>query len=121
MKFADDRPYADPETAARKLLDIARMEIAESGPLHAYVDTTNAAFLRAGGSVAEYATMLSPCAGSNSNRSQTRIELLPDSGGLFFYRRLKFSVFASRIRLGRRLHTVLNRDSSQHNWVSDSI
>jgi hypothetical protein len=55
------------------------------------------------------------------DRSQTRIELLPDGGGLFFYRRLKFSVFASRIRLVRWLHTVLNRDSSQHHWVSDSI
>ena len=33
MKFAEDRPYANPETAARKLLDIARMEIAKSGLL----------------------------------------------------------------------------------------
>jgi hypothetical protein len=55
------------------------------------------------------------------DRSQTRIELLPDGGGLLFYRRLKSSIFASRIRLGRWLHTVLNRDSSQHHWVSDSI
>jgi hypothetical protein len=31
MKFAED--HAGPEAAARKLLDIARMEIAESGLL----------------------------------------------------------------------------------------
>ena len=37
------------------------------------------------------------------------------------YRRLKLSVFASRIHLICWLHTVLNRDSSQHHWVSDSI
>jgi hypothetical protein len=54
MKFAEDRPYANPEMAARKLLDIAKAEIAKSGLLHAYVGTTNAAFLRAGSSVAEY-------------------------------------------------------------------
>jgi hypothetical protein len=81
MKFAEDRPYADPETAARKLRDIARMEIAESGLLHAYVGTTNAAFLGAGGSVAEYTAGRDRAFAMRwlkFERSQTRIELLPD-------------------------------------------
>jgi hypothetical protein len=34
MKFVSDRPYADPEAAARKLLDIIRASLAASGLPH---------------------------------------------------------------------------------------
>ena len=55
MKYASDRPFADPATAARKLLDIVRASIAESRLPYAYTGATNTAFTRAGGSVLEYA------------------------------------------------------------------
>jgi hypothetical protein len=112
MKFVDDRPYAGSQTAARK--PSPRWSSPRTGCFRAYICTTNAAFLRpvaVSPNMRPVATMLSPGAGSNST----------GGGDLFFYRRLKFSVFASRIRLGRWLHTVLNCDSSQHHWVSDSI
>ncbi|WMT71102.1 hypothetical protein [Bradyrhizobium sp. Ash2021] len=54
MKYVTDRPFADPEAAARKLLDIVRASIAESGQPHAYTGATNTAFLRAGGNPDEY-------------------------------------------------------------------
>ena len=47
VKFVADRPFADPETAARKLLDIVRASIADSGLPHAYTGVTNTLFLRA--------------------------------------------------------------------------
>lgn len=81
MKYVTDRPFAEPEAAARKLLDIVRASIAESRLPHAYTGATNTAFLRAGGSVEEYT------AGQNFgaaqkwlqiDRSGTRIALLPD-------------------------------------------
>ncbi len=35
MKFTTDRPYADPERAARKLLEIANsVEAVQDGPIH---------------------------------------------------------------------------------------
>lgn len=55
MKFVEPRPYADPDAAARKLLDIVRTSIAESGLAWAYTGVTNTAFMRAGGGVPEYA------------------------------------------------------------------
>ncbi len=54
MKFVESRPFADPDAAARKLLDIVRTSIAESGFAWAYTGATNTAFTRAGGSVPEY-------------------------------------------------------------------
>jgi hypothetical protein len=53
MKFAAERPYADPETAARKLIEIANsVEAVQDGRLH--IEKINLPFLRAGGSPAEY-------------------------------------------------------------------
>jgi hypothetical protein len=53
MKFAADRPYADPEKAARKLVEIANStEAVQDGRI--YIELVNAAFLAAGGSPAEY-------------------------------------------------------------------
>jgi len=47
-------PQARPEAAARKLLEIVLSNDIDVGQ-HAYTGATNTAFLRAGGSVAEYA------------------------------------------------------------------
>jgi len=53
MKFVEDRPYAGPEAAAHKLLDIIRASIANSGLSYGYTGATNMTFLIDGGSVAE--------------------------------------------------------------------
>jgi hypothetical protein len=53
MKFTTDRPYADPEAAARKLIAIANSaEAVQDGRIH--IELINLPFLRAGGSPAEY-------------------------------------------------------------------
>lgn len=53
MKFAADRPYADPEKAARKLVEIANAtEPVQDGRL--YVELINGALLTARGSPPEY-------------------------------------------------------------------
>jgi hypothetical protein len=53
MKYAGDRPYADPETAARKLLEIANAtEAIQDGRIH--IEKINGPFLKEGGSPAEY-------------------------------------------------------------------
>ncbi len=54
MKFATDRPYADPEAAARKLLEIANSVTAiQDGRIH--IEKLNGPFLfDLGGSPAEY-------------------------------------------------------------------
>ena len=53
MKFVESRPYADPETAARKLVEIAStIEPVQNGRI--YVELVNAPFLKAGGSPDEY-------------------------------------------------------------------
>jgi hypothetical protein len=81
MKFIEPRPFADPNTAARKLLDIARGSIADSGLRHAYTGATNTAFTDAGGSVAEYLVGMKHAAAQSwfeVDSSGTRIILLPD-------------------------------------------
>jgi hypothetical protein len=54
VKFAAERPFADPETAARKLLDIANStEAGQDGRIH--IEKLNGPFLfKEGGSAAEY-------------------------------------------------------------------
>lgn len=54
MKFADDRPYADPEKAARKLVEIANnVETIQDGRI--YIEEINRPFLyEFKGSPAEY-------------------------------------------------------------------
>jgi hypothetical protein len=53
MKFATERPYADPEKAARKLIEIANsVEAVQDGRIH--IEKINGPFLRAGGSPNEY-------------------------------------------------------------------
>jgi hypothetical protein len=53
MKHVADRPFADPEKAARKLLEIANeTEAIQDGRIH--IEKLNGSFLREGGSPAEY-------------------------------------------------------------------
>jgi hypothetical protein len=53
VKFGTERPYADPEIAARKLIEIANTVVAvQDGRIH--VEKINWPFLRAGGSADEY-------------------------------------------------------------------
>jgi hypothetical protein len=53
MKFVSTRPYADPDAAARKLMEIANtIEPVQDGRMH--IEKVNLPFLRDGGSPAEY-------------------------------------------------------------------
>ena len=53
MKYSTERPFADPEKAARKLLEIANAtEAVQDGRIR--IEKINAPFLQAGGSPAEY-------------------------------------------------------------------
>jgi hypothetical protein len=53
MKFTANRPFADPEKAARKLIGIANtVEAVQDGGI--YIELVNGPFLKAGGSAAEY-------------------------------------------------------------------
>jgi len=53
VKFVTDSPFADPDAAARKLVEIANTtEPVQDGRL--YIELINAAFLTAGGSPAPY-------------------------------------------------------------------
>ena len=54
MKFTADRPFADPEKAARKLIDLANaVEPVQDGRIH--IEKINGPFLfKEGGSPAEY-------------------------------------------------------------------
>jgi hypothetical protein len=53
MKFVDARPFADPDVAARKLLEIAHTaEAVQDGRIH--IELINEPFLEAGGTPAEY-------------------------------------------------------------------
>ena len=53
MKFAADRPFADPDQAARKLLELANAAEADRDQRIA-IELINLPFLRAGGSADEY-------------------------------------------------------------------
>jgi hypothetical protein len=53
MKFTESRPFADPDAAARKLMEIANAtEAVQDGRFH--IEKINLPFLRDGGSPAEY-------------------------------------------------------------------
>jgi hypothetical protein len=79
--FVEPRAFADPEAAARELLRIYRMKLAD-GATHTYTGVTNSQFIyESGGSIEEYA------AGRDYGIAQkwfridgagTRVFLLPD-------------------------------------------
>ena len=53
MKFAANRPFANPDTAARKLVEIANdVEAVQDGRI--YIERVNAPFLAAGGTAADF-------------------------------------------------------------------
>src|SRR6266478_780715 len=53
VKFVTDRPFADPDAAARKLVEIANAaEAVQDGRIH--IELVNGPFLKAGGTPAEY-------------------------------------------------------------------
>ncbi len=53
MKFAEPRPFSDPEAAVRKLIEIANAaEPVQDARI--YIERVNGPFLAAGGSPAEY-------------------------------------------------------------------
>ncbi len=53
MKFAESKPYADPEVAMKKILEIAStVEPIQDGRIH--IEKINEPLLRAGGSPTEY-------------------------------------------------------------------
>lgn len=53
MQFAAERPFADPDKAARKLVEIANSTAAvQDGRIH--IELINLPFLREGGSADEY-------------------------------------------------------------------
>ena len=53
MKIVGPRAFADPDVAARKLVEIANtIEVVQDGRI--YIELVNQAFLDAGGSPAEY-------------------------------------------------------------------
>jgi hypothetical protein len=58
MKFAEDRPWSDPEKAARKLLEIAKdVEVVQDGRI--YIELINGPFLfREGATPGEYSAGL---------------------------------------------------------------
>jgi len=58
MRYAPERPYADPERAARKLLEIANtVKVVQDGRIH--IEKINGpSLLKEGGSPAEYSAGL---------------------------------------------------------------
>ena len=57
MKFVNNRPFADPDAAARKLVEIANAaEAVQEGRIH--IELINAPFLDAGGTPAEYRAVI---------------------------------------------------------------
>jgi hypothetical protein len=53
MKFVAPRPFADPDAAARKLLEIANA-IEPGQDWRIYIELVNAAFLKAGGRAEQF-------------------------------------------------------------------
>jgi len=53
LKFAANRPFANPDTAARKLVEIANdVEAVQDGRI--YIERVNAPFLKAGGTADDF-------------------------------------------------------------------
>jgi hypothetical protein len=57
MKFVTERPFSDPDAAARKLVEIANaVEAVQDGRFH--IELVNGAFLEAGGSPDQFRAAL---------------------------------------------------------------
>jgi hypothetical protein len=86
MKLTADRPFADPEKAARKLLEIANAtEAVQDGRI--FIETINGKFLfKEGGTPAEYSAGLA-CAIAKGwlwkHESGTYVKFTPIGAGMF--------------------------------------
>ena len=86
MKYAAARPYADPEKAARKLLELANaVEPVQDGRIH--IEKINAPFLfKEGGSPAEYGAGLALAIAKGwlwRHESGTYVKFTPAGAQLF--------------------------------------
>jgi hypothetical protein len=85
LKFATERPYADPEASARKLLEIANsVEAVQDGRIH--IEKINLPFLRAGASPAEYGAALELAIAKGwlwKHESGTYVKFTPAGAELF--------------------------------------
>ena len=85
MKLVADRPYSDPDKAARKLIETAStIEPAQDGRL--YIENVNAPFLAAGGSPAEYGAGLKAAIANGwllLHESGTYVRFIPAGSELF--------------------------------------
>jgi hypothetical protein len=86
MKFTADRPLADPENAARKLLEIAfTVEAVQDGRIH--IEKINGPFLfTEGGSPAEYGAGLALAIARGwlwRHESGTYVKFTPEGAALF--------------------------------------
>jgi hypothetical protein len=85
MKYSTERPFADPEKAARKLLEIANAtEAVQDGRIH--IEKINAPFLQAGSSPAEYAAGLARAIARGwlwKHESGTYVKFTPTGADLF--------------------------------------
>jgi hypothetical protein len=86
MKYAADRPFAEPEKAARKLLEIANeIEAVQDGRIH--IEKLNGSFLFThGGSPAEYTAGLTLAIGRGwlwQHESGTYVKFTPAGAELF--------------------------------------
>jgi hypothetical protein len=85
MKYATSRPFAVPEAAARKLLDIANAtEAIQDGRIH--IEKINEPFLKAGGSPAEYGAGLTLAIARGwlwKHESRTYVKFTPAGAEMF--------------------------------------
>ena len=86
MKFTADRPLADPENAARKLLEIAfTVDAVQDGRIH--IESINGPFLfTEGGSPAEYGAGLALAIARGwlwRHESGTYVKFTPEGAALF--------------------------------------
>jgi len=85
MKYLEPRSFADPEAAARKLLEIANsVELVQDGRIH--IEKINLPFLRGGGSPVEYGAGLKRAIERGwlwMHESGTYVKFTPASAELF--------------------------------------
>jgi hypothetical protein len=85
MKYATERPYADPDVAARKLIEIANsVEAIQDSRIH--IEKINRPFLQAGGSADEYVAGLQMAIDRGwleIHRSGTYVKFTQEGANLF--------------------------------------
>jgi hypothetical protein len=85
MKFVDPNPFNDPDAAARKLAEIANsIEAAQDGRI--YIELVNGAFLKAGGTPAQYGAGIKRAIASGwlwLHESGTYVKFTPAGAELF--------------------------------------